>query len=76
MVQADCAAATARFVDDRQARCFMFFHFPPRVFKRFIRTAAGGCRTHNFFDENFRGEPVVSSHAAAYIAFGYDADQI
>ena len=54
----------------------MFVEFPPRFLHGFIRTAASGRGTHNFFDADFGSTAVVSRHAATHVALGNDADQL
>ena len=76
IVTADCAAATARLVHDRQACRAMFGEFPSRVVHGFIRTAAGGRGTHDLFNADFGCKAVISRHAATHVALGDDADQL
>jgi len=54
----------------------MFVEFPPRFFHGFIRTAACGRGTHNFFDADFGSTAVISRYAATHVALGDDADQL
>jgi len=54
----------------------MFVEFPPRCFHGFIRTAASGRGTHNFFDPDFGSTVVISCHAATDVALGNYADQL
>jgi hypothetical protein len=53
----------------------MCVEFAPGFFKGFIHAAAGGRGTHNLFNRNFRGPPVLGYHAMTHVAFGHDAHQ-
>jgi hypothetical protein len=53
----------------------MRVEFAPDFFKGFIHAAAGGRGTHDLFDRNFRGSPVIGCHAVTHVAFGHNPDQ-
>jgi hypothetical protein len=53
----------------------MCVEFAPGFFKGFIHAATGGRGTHNLFNRNFRGPPVLGYHAMTHVAFGHDAHQ-
>jgi hypothetical protein len=75
MAGANCSVATAFFVHNWQTRCLMGVEFPPGFFNGFIHAAAGGRRTHNLLNRDFRGPPVLGCHTMTHVAFGYDAYQ-
>jgi hypothetical protein len=75
MVGADCSLATAPLVHNGQTRCLLRVEFAPGFFKGFTHAAAGGRGTHNVFDRNLRGPPVIGCHAVTQVAFGHDAYQ-
>jgi len=54
----------------------MLMEFVARLFHGFIRTAARGRGTHNFFDADFGSTAVISRHAATHVALGDDSDQL
>ena len=75
MVSTDCAAATAFFVYDGQARRAMLVEFPAPFFNRLMRAATRRRGPHDLFDTNFGSVAAIRRHAATHVALGDDADQ-
>jgi len=76
MVNADCAAATARLVHNGQTRRAMLVELAARFFNRLVRATTRGHGTHDLSDSYFRSVPVIGRHATTHVALGDDADQL
>jgi hypothetical protein len=75
-VDADGTAATARRVDDRQARGTMLVESVERLLDRLVRVTAGRRGSHDLLDLDLGSAAVLSRHAAAHVALGDGPDQL
>ena len=75
-MNADRAAATAHPVRDWQTGRAVFVQFPARFFNRLVRAATRREGTHDLFHANLQSPLVLRRHAATYIAFRDNADQL
>jgi hypothetical protein len=67
---------TAHLIRNGQAHHAMRVEFPAHLFNRLARTTAGRRESHDLDDAHIRSAPVISRHAAPYVALGDDSDQL